>query len=90
MKIQVYRILQESLQNIGKYAKAENVSISMLKKENTIIVSISDDGVGFNKHQVKGGIGLKNMRERAAEIGATLKILSEKNEGTQIVLIIPT
>jgi len=90
VKIQVYRILQESLQNIGKYAKAANVSISMLKKENAIIVSITDDGIGFNKHQIKGGIGIKNMRERAAEIGATLKILSEKNQGTQIILTIPT
>ncbi|KGO89157.1 tetratricopeptide repeat-containing sensor histidine kinase [Flavobacterium suncheonense] len=90
VKIQVYRILQESLQNIGKYAKAENVSITMLKKDNAIVVSVTDDGVGFNTNQAKGGIGLKNMKERAAEIGATLKILSEKQQGTQIILTIPT
>jgi len=89
VKMQVYRILQESLQNIEKYAQAKKVTIQMEKQDGNIEISVTDDGIGFNT-AIKGGIGLKNMRERAAEIGATLKILSEKNEGTQIVLIIPT
>lgn len=90
VKLQVYRILQESLQNIEKYAKAKNVSVSLLKKENALEVSVTDDGVGFNQNQKKSGIGLKNMNERALEIGALLTIFSEKEQGTKIVLIIPT
>lgn len=89
VKMQVYRILQESLQNIEKYAQAKKVTIQMEKQDGNIEISVTDDGIGFNT-AIKGGIGLKNMRERAAEIGATLKILSEKNEGTQIILTIPT
>ncbi|MGX7667366.1 ATP-binding protein [Flavobacterium pedocola] len=90
VKMQVYRILQESLQNIEKYAQARNVTISMIHKEQDLEVTVTDDGIGFNMKNTKNGIGHKNMRERAVEIGGSLEILSQKDEGTQIILKIPT
>ncbi|WP_313805428.1 ATP-binding protein [Flavobacterium sp.] len=89
VKMQVYRILQESLQNIEKYAQAQKVSISMLKEDNSLAIKVTDDGIGFSG-KTKGGIGLKNMKERALEIGGILKVKSEPGKGTQISLIIPT
>lgn len=90
IKMQVYRILQEALHNIEKYAMAANVSISMIEKEGNLVVSVTDDGIGFDTNTIKSGIGHKNMRERAAEIHAALSISSESGKGTKINLIIPT
>lgn len=90
VKMQVYRILQEALQNIVKYAKAKNVVISMLEKEQQLSVTITDDGVGFDTRSSKSGIGHKNMRERASEIKGEFAISSIVGKGTKINLIIPT
>lgn len=90
VKMQVYRILQEALQNIEKYAQANNVVISMLEKEGKLSVTITDDGIGFDINSAKNGIGHKNMRERAAEIKGEFAISSIVGKGTKINLIIPT
>lgn len=90
VKMQVYRILQEALHNIEKYAQAKNVVISMLEKEQKLSVSITDDGIGFDVNMGKSGIGHKNMRERAAEIRGEFTISSIVGKGTKINLIIPT
>lgn len=88
-KIQVYRILQESLLNIDKYAQAKNVSVIMTREESMIAIEIIDDGVGFDKKKIKKGFGLKNMKARAKEIDGTLSIKSEKGLGTKIRLLLP-
>ncbi len=90
VKMQVYRILQEALLNVEKYAQAKNVVISMLEKEEKLSVTITDDGIGFDVNSGKGGIGHKNMRERAAEINGEFSISSIVGKGTKINLIIPT
>ncbi|WP_143000949.1 ATP-binding protein [Flavobacterium saliperosum] len=90
VKMQVYRILQEALQNIEKYANATTVVISMLEKEDHLSVTITDDGIGFDPRSGKSGIGHKNMHERAAEINGKCIISSAIGKGTAINLIIPT
>ncbi len=90
IKIHLYRILQESLHNIEKYADAKNVAVSMGKTETGALqVTISDDGDGFNTAQKKGGIGIKNMKVRTEEMGGTFEITSEIQKGTRVNLIIP-
>lgn len=90
IKIHLYRILQEALQNIEKYAVAQNVIVLMsLTETNEIHISISDDGKGFNTNQKKSGIGIKNMKTRATELKGTFTIQSEIKKGTQINLTIP-
>lgn len=88
-KINSYRIIQEALQNIDKYAKAQTVTITMSKKEETISIEIKDDGVGFNMKIAKDGIGLKNMQKRMEDIGGTFEIESHPKKGTKINLSIP-
>ncbi|ESU29170.1 signal transduction histidine kinase [Flavobacterium limnosediminis JC2902] len=90
VKMQVYRILQEALHNIEKYAQARNVCVSMTEKDGCLNVSITDDGIGFDSKTIKPGIGHKNMKERAAEINSELTIMSELGKGTQINLTIIT
>src|SRR3970040_2206514 len=60
IKINLYRIIQESLQNINKYANASAIKVELKKKEDDLFLAISDDGVGFNVHKAKKGIGLQN------------------------------
>lgn len=89
IKINLYRILQEALQNIEKYAQANQVSVAMTREEKTIRVSISDNGRGFDTKAQKAGIGLQNMKTRMTELGGEFHIVSEIDKGTKISLTIP-
>ncbi|MBA0885391.1 tetratricopeptide repeat-containing sensor histidine kinase [Flavobacterium undicola] len=89
VKINLYRIIQESLQNINKYANATNVKVELKKQENSIILTITDDGVGFNVNLKKKGIGLQNMISRAKECNGEFNVKSKKGEGTTITVTIP-
>lgn len=90
IKINIYRILQEALQNIEKYANARQVAVLMnLTDANEIMVTISDDGNGFTSTAKKEGIGIKNMKLRIKELNGTFDIQSELKNGTKINLIIP-
>ncbi|MBU2939079.1 tetratricopeptide repeat protein [Lacinutrix sp. C3R15] len=88
-KIHIYRILQESLQNIYKHAKASKVEISFSIKKNVICLTITDDGSGFEINKSKKGIGIKNITSRVKEIFGELKIKSQINKGTNITIKIP-
>ncbi|CAN1551189.1 NarQ Signal transduction histidine kinase, nitrate/nitrite-specific [Flavobacteriaceae bacterium] len=89
IKINIYRIIQEALQNIDKYAAANKVAIRMDKQDATLIITISDDGIGFNTKNSKNGIGLQNMQKRAEECNGTFNIVSTPKKGTKISLAIP-
>ncbi|WP_264544139.1 MULTISPECIES: sensor histidine kinase [Flavobacterium] len=88
-KMHLYRIFQESLQNIYKYAKAKNVLAVINKVDNQINIEIKDDGQGFDVKKSKEGIGLKNMNARIASINGTINFESEKGKGTKIKINIP-
>jgi signal transduction histidine kinase len=88
-KIHIYRIIQESLQNIYKHAQATHVDISFKLKNNVICLFITDNGLGFDVHKAKKGIGIKNMNSRVKEIQGNLEITSEKDVGTSILIKIP-
>jgi signal transduction histidine kinase len=87
-KINIYRIVQEALQNVNKYAKAKNCSVSLIQKSGTVNLKISDDGLGFDKDKVKMGLGLENFQKRAQSLNATLKILSAPKKGTSLEFFI--
>lgn len=89
VKINLYRIIQESLQNINKYANATTVKVELKKQENNIVLTISDDGVGFNVNLKKKGIGLQNMISRAKDCNGDFNVKSKKGEGTTITVSIP-
>ena len=88
-KIHIYRIVQESLQNIYKHASASLVRISFILKNNVICLTITDDGSGFDVNKAKKGIGIKNITSRVDEIQGKLVINSEKDKGTKIEIQVP-
>jgi PAS domain S-box-containing protein len=94
-QIGIYRIFQESLTNIGKYAQASKLRIDIKREDSQVSILVADNGRGFNVDEVLGpdptrrGLGLMAMEERARMIGGTLKIRSQEGEGTRIALNIP-
>jgi PAS domain S-box-containing protein len=90
IKIVIFRILQESLHNIAKYSKADLVKVSLLKMNDSIELTIEDNGVGFDVYAVsrrrdsRGGLGLTSMRERAELSGGDFSIKSIIRSGTTI------
>lgn len=85
-KINLYRIIQECLQNINKYANADTITIKFKKAENNLVLEIIDDGIGFNVNRSKKGIGLQNIRSRAHECNGAVEINSKMGEGTVIAV----
>jgi signal transduction histidine kinase len=84
-------IVQEVLNNIRKHAYAQNVDLSLKRDNNHVVLTIDDDGVGFDmKNAVdKGGNGLRNMGERALKLEAGIRVWSQKGKGTHIQLSVP-
>lgn len=77
-KLNIFRIIQESLHNIGKHSKAKNANVSIIQNENLIEIKICDDGVGISQEKsLKKGLGLNSMVYRADQMNADFKI--EKN-----------
>jgi len=89
VKINLYRIVQEALQNCNKYAKANLIKIEFKKHKEDVILSILDDGAGFNTKRTKNGIGLHNIEYRAKECNGTVIIKSAKGEGTLLIIKVP-
>ncbi|WP_298221438.1 sensor histidine kinase [Flavobacterium sp.] len=89
VKINLYRILQESLQNINKYANAKHISVEFKKDNEHISLKITDDGIGFDVNTKKRGIGLQNMQSRVNECEGTFEIKSKKGKGTTTTVLVP-
>lgn len=89
VKINLYRIIQEALQNSNKYADAETITVEFKSEINYLILSIYDDGVGFNTKRTKSGIGLHNIEYRAAECKGSVTVKSVLGQGTLLVVKVP-
>ncbi|MFV8359047.1 tetratricopeptide repeat-containing sensor histidine kinase [Flavobacterium sp. LS1P3] len=89
VKINLYRIIQESLQNINKYAEANTIKVELKKMEDDLFLTISDDGNGFDVNRSKKGIGLQNIQSRTIECNGTVDIKSKKGNGTIITIAVP-
>jgi signal transduction histidine kinase len=85
-KINLYRIIQELLLNVNKYAEAENCSLEVSELNKQLVIVLKDDGKGFNSDTENSGIGLKNCKERAKAINAQIDIQSNINAGTVITI----
>ena len=80
----VYRTIQEALNNALKYSKATIISVTIKKIEDKINIEITDNGIGFDKNNSINGNGLNNMQKRIEEIGASFELISGLDKGTKI------
>ncbi|GAB5400973.1 MAG: hypothetical protein Aureis2KO_25580 [Aureisphaera sp.] len=90
-ELHLYRILQESLNNLVKHSGAKAAFVDIEKLDGEIKATVSDNGKGFSfqKSINKGSLGMKTLLERAEIIGSKLHINSQENKGTKITLTIP-
>lgn len=88
-KLTIFRILQEALNNAIKHAKAATVQVCLKHLNNTVLITIKDDGVGFDPSLVKRGAGLKNIQNRVYLIGGTYTIQSATKKGCEIIINFP-
>lgn len=84
IQLVLYRIVQECISNIIKYAQANNVIVQISQNNKTINLTVEDDGIGFDKTEVVYGLGLKNIENRVRLINGSLDINSSVGEGTTI------
>lgn len=95
----LYRIAQEALTNIAKHAQAKHVHIALKKQNNNVILSVSDDGVGFDyyaysrkparRKEDKIKIGLHGLRERIELLGGWLGVETKPRQGTKLEVVLP-
>ncbi len=89
IKVNVYRIIQEALQNTIKHANAQNVTLDFSSDSSQLTIRLKDDGKGFSMKKSKKGIGLKNIRSRVQKMNGTIDIVSAIGKGTEIHIKIP-
>jgi signal transduction histidine kinase len=86
----VFRVVQEALQNAVKYSHAPNVSVHLAMDQGSLVLNVSDDGVGFEVEKSWGkGLGLVSIGERLDAIGGTFQIQSRPGAGTRLDVTIP-
>ncbi|GLB59471.1 PAS domain-containing sensor histidine kinase [Cytobacillus sp. NCCP-133] len=88
-ELTIYRIIQEALTNVRKYANTDEAEVTIRQMDEEIRVVIEDKGRGFNVQEVARGVGLFSMEERAKAAEGSIKVHSEENKGTRVVLEIP-
>ena len=83
----IYRIAQESISNAIRHAQAKNIAVSLMREDEKLVLTIEDDGLGIlPDFSIEDHYGLVGMRERAIMIDAVLRVISNKGEGTKIVM----
>jgi PAS domain S-box-containing protein len=89
IKLTVFRIVQEQLNNISKYANATQVTITISNDTKEVCLNICDNGIGFNTKEKRAGVGLTNIYNRAESYNGTVEIKSAPGQGCNLQLRIP-
>ena len=89
MKLALYRIIQEQMANIMKHAKAETATVTLSIKGNHLLLSITDNGIGFNPKKRTEGVGLKNIENRVEVFEGKMEIISRPDLGCKLKVSIP-
>lgn len=91
LQFNLYRISQEGLSNAVKYSNASEINIQLIKDELDLILSIDDNGKGFdvNSEDFKPGLGLQTIKTRAGALGGTFEFDSKPNRGTFLSVVVP-
>jgi len=85
----IYRVTQEALANVARHSRARRVDISLVYNSDSVQLSLSDDGCGFDVDSKSYGMGLRSIRERVSSIHGTVQIQSAPGQGTRILVQAP-
>ena len=92
VKINIYRIIQESLTNVARHAAAKNVYISLeslQRNDDRLVLEIKDDGKGFDLSKTRKGMGLSGIQDRVDSMGGEFHLVTGVNKGVNITIILP-
>jgi PAS domain S-box-containing protein len=89
-KLDIFRIVQEQINNTLKHAQAEKILIAFKENDGQLLVSVIDDGIGFDTTKKKSGVGFTNIRSRAELYNGIMQLASEVGKGTQLCLTFNT
>ncbi|WP_198661578.1 PAS domain-containing sensor histidine kinase [Exiguobacterium flavidum] len=85
-EINLYRIVQEAVTNSLKYAQPEQIIVTLSESDGRLLLTIEDDGIGFDVNRHENGLGIQHMMERAKSIGGVLSLDSRRGQGTRIIV----
>ena len=85
----IYRVTQESLANVARHSNATRVDIALVYNTDSVQLSLSDDGCGFDANSKSFGMGLRSIRERVSSVHGVAQIQSAPGHGTRILVQIP-
>lgn len=88
-EIVLFRILQEFFSNSVKYSEAETLNVTLDYQDTQLLITVNDDGIGFDVPSAEKGSGLINMKSRAELINATMDLVSEQNKGVTLKINYP-
>ncbi len=86
----IYRVAQEALANVARHSHARRADVSLVYNDDSLQLSVSDDGCGFDTNPKSQGMGLRSIRERVASIRGTVQIQSAPGQGTRLLVQVPT
>ena len=86
---QIVQLTREALSNVARHAQAKHAAVRLVRAGANAVLTIEDDGVGFDGRSDSSGNGLRNMRERATAMGGTLRIATKAGKGTRLRFTIP-
>jgi len=89
VEIAIYRMVQECVSNALKHSKANQISISLTRSAGMLNVIVEDDGAGFDPSKATEGMGLGNIRQRAAEINGVVRVDARQGRGTSVSIDVP-
>lgn len=84
LKLSIYRIIQELLKNITQHAQASHALVQLLVQEQMLILTVEDNGIGFDTTNIKTGMGLYNLRTRVSSLDGAFNMESRPGEGTSV------
>lgn len=85
----VFYVAADALGNVARHARARHAGLSLRREDDTVLLQVVDDGVGYDTASAVGGLGLRNMRERAFNAGGRLDVVSKAGSGTRVQLRVP-
>lgn len=89
LQLNLYRILQEQLRNILKYAECTTIEVDLILNNDKLKMRVADNGIGFDPNHIKGGIGISNMRRRTELFQGDFIIYSTPGNGCELIIMIP-
>lgn len=92
VEVAIFRIIQEALENVRRHAQASRVEVDVYEQDGSLVFSVTDDGIGLQPEKVGSrgrSLGLVSMHDRAELLQGTLRVRSDVEEGTQLILSIP-